>query len=155
MCPGFIARISRGWASQVVPVRIEVAQAGNAQPGQSATHGAQVQVVTAIQQVVMDAPGRPFSVLPEKLDQLHDGRLGALKAAPRSRGTAGRLHRTGGEVAGHSDGHRGAADPELGGHTGLRDPVLEVMPYHAKLAGRGKGCVNVGHERALSCGRTV
>jgi hypothetical protein len=138
-----------GWASQVVPGRSEVAQAGNAQPGQPATDRAQVQLVPEIQQVAVDPPGRPFPVSPEGLDELHDGRRGALGAVPWDRGTIGQSRLTGGEIADHPGRHRRAADPELGGHVGLRDPVLEVAADHAQPAGRGQGCVNVGHERAL------
>lgn len=72
-----------------------------------------------IQQVAVDPPGRPFPVSPEGLDELHDGRRGALRAVPWDRGTIGQPRLTGGEIAGHPGRHRRAAEAELGGRVGF------------------------------------
>ncbi len=98
---------------------------------------------------------RPLPFPAQGLDRLDDRRRGALRAAPRRRGVIGQSRLAELEVAGHPGGHCSSADPELGGHVGLGDPVLEVTADHAQTAGRVQGCVNVGHERALSYRRRV
>lgn len=103
---------------------------------QPTAHGAQVQRVSEIQEVAVDAPGGPLPVPPQGLDQLNDRRRGALSAAPRLRGAIGQTRLTGGELSGHPCGHRGSRNPELYGHMGLRDTVVDLAEDHAWPAGR-------------------
>lgn len=150
MCPGQAARIRRGGRRRSSsPGRSEVAQPGDLQPRQPPAHGAQVQFVSQALQVVVVAPARPLPFPAQGLDELHERRRGALRAAPGRRVP---IHQTGfpiSEVAGHPGGHRGSADPELGGHLRLRDAVVEMAQDHAQPLGRGQGRMTVGHERAL------
>lgn len=58
-------------------------------------------------------------------------------------------------VTGHPGGHSGPGNPELCSHVSLGHTIVKMTVHHPQKAGRGQGCMSVGHERALSYGWVV